>query len=264
MAKQNRETLKNFFKKGALPSEQQFGDLIESSLNMLDEGFSRTPSNGVEITTHGDRERLLTFFRGDDPENPRWSFGFHGDGDALHFVPRTGEAAAGPLPPLTVAAPGRVGVNTASPGFALDVNGVVRAAGRIGVNPTGELAVPANGEWQDITGALTGCQAFEVMAGVGKKKSGRYALMHAIALNVFNPRGFLFNFLNRKKRISYSQAYYLSRRDMLRLRWHGEGEDYRLQLRSNTDYGDDVKIRYFITQLWFDSAMSGEPSEPRS
>lgn len=256
MSKRNRDTLKNFFRKGALPSEEQFGDLIDSSLNMLDEGFTRSPVNGIEVTTHGERDRLLTFFRGSQPDHAKWSLGFHGETDGLHFF--SGSEAESPSAALTVAPDGRVGVNLAEPGWTLDVNGVVRAAGRIGANPTGELFVPADGQWHDVTGPLNGCHGFEVMAGVGKRKSGRYALIHAVALNVYNPRGWFFNFLNAKKRIRCTQAYYLSRRDKLGLRWSGGREEYRLQLRSNTDYGEGIRIRYFVTSLWFDHLMTEE------
>ena len=259
MAKQNRNTLKNYFKKGALPSQEQFGDLIDSSLNMVDEGFTGTPPNGVHITTQGDHDSLLTFFRGKNPEHPKWALGFQGEADRLHLFPATkGDT---PAAAFTVTPDGQVGVKQDNPAWQLDVNGVVGAKGRIGVHLPDEATVRADGGWKAITPMLTGCNAFEVIAGVGKPNQGRYALMHAIALNVHNPAGILFNFLNWKKRISYSHAYYLARRDMLKLHWEGSSDGYRLMIKSNSDYQDDVRIRYFITQLWFDPKMTGEAAK---
>ena len=49
MAKQNRETLKRFFSAGKLPSEEHFADLIDSSLNVTDEGFSKSEDFGFEV-----------------------------------------------------------------------------------------------------------------------------------------------------------------------------------------------------------------------
>lgn len=254
MSKKNRDTLKNFFQKGALPSEEHFRDLIDSSLNMIDEGFSRSPTNGVEITPHGDHDTLISFFQGRDPVRPTWSVSHDRDKDKLLFNPRKDDDTT-PSPSLTLDPEGRVGVNNKDPEWDLDVRGVVRSEGRIGGNPAGETWVPADGKWHNITDPLTGCHAFEVMAGVGKKKTGRYALMHAFALNTFNPKGFFFNFLNLKKRIHYHQAYYISLSAKLKLRWHEKDKKYFLQLRSNTDYGDGIRIRFYITKLWFDDDM---------
>ena len=79
--------------------------------------------------------------------------------------------------------------------------------------------------------------------------------MNALAINAFNPTGWLFNFLNLKKRIKYQQAYYLSRGNRIKLRWLTEGEHYYLQIRTVCAYGDEVKIRYYLTSLWFDQDM---------
>ena len=63
MAKKNRRTLKRFFSEGSLPTEDQFGDLIDSSLNTIDEGLDKTPQNGLELSLVGDHDRLISFFR---------------------------------------------------------------------------------------------------------------------------------------------------------------------------------------------------------
>ena len=36
MASKNRETLKNYFKKGGFATEKEFSDLIDSSMNLID------------------------------------------------------------------------------------------------------------------------------------------------------------------------------------------------------------------------------------
>ncbi|MBI0440405.1 hypothetical protein F7093_21965, partial [Dickeya dianthicola] len=136
------------------------------------------------------------------------------------------------------------------------------AQGRAGAQWADRL--PADGDWHDLTPTLEGCQAFEVVAGVGIRHSGRYALIHAIALNTCAPSGFWFNFFNRKNRISARHAYYHSRADKLTLRWlrddtpaggHDGIRPYRLQIRTHTSYGDGIMIRYHLTQLWHDAYM---------
>ena len=262
MPRQTRSTLKNYFTEGSLPSADQFANLIDSALNMIDEGFDKTPENGFEISLIGDHDRLISFFRTGAGSQAVWSISYDKNGDRLLFVkPRQmGEEAT------TIVAydpRGRLGVNTGEPHWTLDVAGVIAAQGRIGGNHTcdNQKTVKADGKWHDITGPLSGCQAFEVMAGVGHKGSGRYALMQAVALNTFNPRGSVFNFFRRKNRIRYNQAYYLSRGHKIKLRWHGKGDAYTLQMCTNCDYGKTgegkaILIRYYLTQLWFDETMA--------
>ena len=61
MAKQNRETLKRFFSAGKLPSEEHFADLIDSSLNVTDEGFSKSEDFGFEVTPQKQDEDCLLY-----------------------------------------------------------------------------------------------------------------------------------------------------------------------------------------------------------
>ena len=261
MAKKNRSTLKRYFREGALPSADQFGDLIDSSLNTIDEGFDKSAENGFEISLIGEHEKLISFFRNNTSKQAVWAISYDKGRDRLCFSkPETEEKQ----PPALVLDPaGRVGVNNRDPQWTLDVAGVIGAAGRIGANHDGDKTVPADGQWHNITGALSGCQALEVMAGVGNKGTGKYALMQAVAMSTFNPRGFFFNFLGMKNSIKYQQACYLSRTNKLKLRWYGKGREYQLQIRSNCNYGEGINIRYYLTKLWFDEDM-GESWEQES
>ncbi len=266
MTRRNRNTLKNYFQNGSVPTEDQFEDLVDSTLNIIDEGFDKSPSDGLKVSQLGDSGRLISFFKE------------HLAGKPLYFIRMDRDenlvvGAEGNRNILFTAenpdgAPAvRVGINTDEPENELDVVGVIRAEGRIGVASrlnSQELKVPADGNWHDITGSLYGCQAFEVTAGVGGRRTeGRYALMHAVALNTFNPKGFFFNFLNLKKNIKYQSAHFRSRNDKLRLRWRDKGDrNYSLQLRSSTDFGPNIQVKYYLTKLWFDDDMSGSRLEP--
>lgn len=255
MAKRNRSTLKNFFREGALPSADQFGDLIDSSLNTIDEGFDKSLENGFEISSIGFHDTLVSFFRNSAPDNPLWSISYDRDQDKLIFNKLDEDRNVTPV--LVMTPDQRVGINEKNPEWDLDVAGTIRSQGRIGHSLAGQPTIPADGEWHTISGPLSGCNAFEVVAGAGNKGTGRYALMHAIAMNTFNPKGIFFNFLNLKKKIKYSHAYYNGMGNRLKLRWIGTGTEYYLQLRSRSDYGNQCQIRYYITNLWFDSVMKG-------
>jgi hypothetical protein len=254
MTKRRRSTLKHFFRHGALPSADQFGDLIDSTVNQVDDGFDKTPENGIEISSLGAHDSLISFFRSARSQNALWTIGYDQDQDKLLF--KKLDPSERPRTVLSLSPDGKVGVNRKDPICALDVGGVVRSEGRLGTAPA-DRAVPADGRWHDVTDALTGCHAFEVMAGVGKLKTGRYALMHAIAMNAYNPSGLFFNFLKRKNRIKCHHAYFSDRGNKLQLRWAGRDREYRLQLRSRCNYGEGIFVRYFLTRLWFDEAMEG-------
>jgi hypothetical protein len=276
MSRQSRETLKAYFRAGARPSEQDFADLIDSTLNINDEGFRKTPPDGLRISTLGDSRALLSFYtprsEGDQAE---WSFALGDDYKRLS-IQRPGVDGA---PLMTLSPDGRMGVGTTSPQDDLDVPGVVRTGGRRGQEATAQMVggaadrLVADGKFHALTPDLHGCHAFEVVAGVGLPETGRFAILHAVALNAFNPIWWD-NLFGLKKRIRHHHAYYLRSVDRLQLRWvaasdnpargHGEMATYQLKIRTRRDYlgdrrlrgevkpEDEVPIRAYVTKLWFD------------
>lgn len=274
MAEQRRDTLKNFFKKGTLPSEQSFSDLIDSTLNMVDEGFKKTPEKGFEISLVGDNNRLISFFESFESSTSGdavWMVAYDKNTKRLQIKKPGSETDA--VAAMTFSDSGNIGIKKESPIHALDVAGVIGSEGRIGSNaiigeksPTDsndnpQKTVPADGEFHEITGILSGCHAFEIMAGVGgKPKEGKYALINALAMNTFNPHvAWWQRLFDRRKRIKYHQSYYYSRCDRIQLEWQSDKNnprEYHLAMRTSSDFGENIKIRYYITQLWFDPDMS--------
>ncbi|MBE1160676.1 hypothetical protein [Dyella acidiphila] len=268
MTIRNRESLRSYFSDGALPTQEHFADLIDSMLNMSDEGFRKSVERGFEISAAAGYEALLSFFRDQDPDLPLWSVLFGGAQGQL-LIRANGEPPADgetdTRPPLLCLDPsGRIGIRNASPAAALDIDGMLRSKGRSGSYARAH-AVPllANGQWQDLTDDLDGCQAFEVTAGAGHQGKGSFALVHAVALNTYNPTLGILNFLNRKRGIRSTDAFYARRCDRLQLRWQGSSgrnASYRLQIRSGCDYGSGIAINAHVTQLWFDPHMQkGQP-----
>jgi hypothetical protein len=206
-----------------------------------------------------------------------WSIKFDQEIDSLLFSAsdNKGEASATePSRPATstlcISPDRRIGINQDKPRHALDVNGIIKGTGRLGsaFEESGVAkTVKADGKWHNVSPILEGAQAFEVMAGVGIKRTGRYAMLRAIAMNTCNPSRFWFDLLNWftfKKPIKCQHAYYSSSADKLALRWINAPQSeennsayrpYFLQARSNTDYGEGVNICLHITQLWADEYM---------
>lgn len=278
---QTRDTLRKFFAAGSLPTQEHFGDLIESMLNMRDEGFRKTPDNGMEVLSIADKPALMSFYRDRDPAQALWSVRYGSESDSLQLVGGAAQqaesAAVLSLVPAQAAgvpgsddaarpglgAPPRVGINTTRPQQALDVAGVVASQGRVG-SYANHVArqLPADGQPHTLIDHLTGCHAFEIMAGVGGEGSGRYALLHAVALNTYNPVVQWWQRLlpgANRRGIRTTSAHYGRRCDRLSLWWeggHGKGGEYRLCIRTRCDYGPAVIVNCSVTQLWFDPAMA--------
>lgn len=254
MAHQNRTTLKRYFQRGSLPSQEHFEDLIDSTLNIIDEGFDKTAPDGLKIVQLSNAGKLISFFDNNASlQQALWSIRldatrrqliFEAQAPATATAPEAGHVTA---PVLSLSAAGRLGVNQPEPAYTLDVDGFVASRGRIGsVRGT----VPADGTWHPITEELTGCHAFEIMAGAGgRTRQGKYALLHAVALNTFAASGLF----RRRHAITNQQAYYGSRCNRLKLRWRRRNKSthtYQLELRTMCGYGDDTSVTFYLTDLW--------------
>lgn len=267
MTKRNRKTLTGNFADGKLPTQEAFGDLIDSMVNIVDDSFDKSVQNGMEVAQLDNSCKLISFYDEITVKTPLWSIAFstsgYGDGAGsyknLNFFYGTNNATG-----LTLASAAgnksgeekteeekiRVGINKNNPEHEMDVNGVIASDGRIGRGGKKENEVRADGKWHPIVTGLDGCQAYEIMAGVGKPQSGKYALLHAFALNTFN---------SKKGNITYHQAHYSSRCDQIDLRWVGETHNYSLEMRTRCSFeqngNEEIYIRYYMTQLWFDPFM---------
>jgi hypothetical protein len=285
MTSRSRDSLKAYFSEGALPTEDHFSDLVDSMLNMSDEGFRKTVENGFEVYAPIGHDALISFYRDEIPEAPLWGIGFGGARDQLRIdnpagvrqpdadnttTPDLQNAPGAPLLCLDLAQ--RVGIRTETPEAELDVSGAIRSTGRRGAYQRQQPEpLLANGQWQDLSDDLSGCQAFEITAGAGHSGTGRFGMIHAVALNTYNPTLGVFEFLNRRRGIRSTHGYYSRRCDRLELRWlgsHGRDGSYRLQIRTRCNFSsgspdktkDDkdkfpIRIQAHVTQLWFDPHM---------
>jgi hypothetical protein len=242
MALLNRQSLKNYFKKGNAPTEQHFIDLIESSINIVDDGIARGADQGYRISPIGNSNRLISFFRNMQKRDPDWFISLN-----ENDIPGIAFQEQGKGPRLVLKEGGQVGIGVNNPKYTLEVKGTVGFTNRVGTLYQGK--VPGDGKWHDMVSGLREPSAFEVMAIInGRKGSGKYALAHAIALNTFGGK---LSFGGIKK----TSACYGSFFNRLRFRWTGELYDYSLQVKTASPYGIDEQngepfpIQFQITGL---------------
>lgn len=243
MAITSREQLKKFFEKGSIPTEQDFEDLIDSMLHKEDDGLL-SQDHGLSLSPRGGSEKLLTFFSSLSDFKPTWNIEPYPKNEpdfGLNITDKQGKSR------LFIQSNGCVGIGTTHPVDKLTVEGNVGMHGRRGTYASGEI--PGDGKWHAITPPLNACHAFEVIAKIGKKGRGLYAMLHAIALSTFG---------QSNNQIQKTRAYYGSFRNKIDLRWAGDTFNYVLQMRTQRDYGEESTIRYYVTNLWWEEAETIE------
>ena len=247
MPLKDRKTLKNLFTKGSIPSEAGFADLIDSGINKIDDGFSKSVKDGLMLSPIGNSKNVLGIFNKITDPDPEWSVkvdDVKGAGDQKNLSIANKNLQA---PLLSFDPKGNVGIGTTEPAQALEVNGFIASKGRLGSYST-QSEIPADGEWYPIIQNLNYCNAFEINARVGVPNSGRHAMLHAIALSAYG---------NSHSRIRHTHARFSLWRPLkIKLRWVGHTYQYHLEMKSSKNLGPYTKIKYYVTQLWDDIEMA--------
>lgn len=231
MAKTNRRTLKEYFGKGKKPDSGQFADLIDSMLNIVDDGFNKSAERGLLLSPLDDEGAVMEIRKNILDGAPAWIVAL-GKGGELHIQRGTDEE---PLVVISqdfkIAFGGKDKIN-------LEVNGTIHADSFTGSHLQGK--VPANGLWQDIGEMSYGCIGYRIEAACGLKGKGRYALAEVTAMHCFG----------KHPHIRYARSWFGSRFNKIQFRWRSEGLNCGLQVRTRSDYGEDVWVHYTIKRLF--------------
>ena len=246
MASKNRETLKNYFKKGGFATEKEFSDLIDSSMNLIDDGISMTPRQGLKLNPLGSFSRVISFFKKKSQKNPEFSVEIDdNDLEGLSVNNSDGKSI------IKIKKSNQIGINTDKPENTLDVNGTIGIKTRVGLYKIGEIS--ADGKWHKIIDNLDGLNIFEITARIdGKKLTGQYSLLHAIALSAYGGK-------RSKSSIKSTSArwggFFESYRNKIKLRWTGDIHSYSLEMKSvrnwgiNDDSGEFFNIKFNVCKL---------------
>ena len=147
MALINRQTLKNYFKKGGFATEKHFVDLIDSSLNVVDDGISIQREHGLKISPIGFSTKLISFFKKSTQKSSEFSLELdQANAPGLSVQGENDKSI------IKVKKEGLVGINTLDPKYAFDVNGTVGMRSRVGTHAIG--SVPGDGSWHSILSNL--------------------------------------------------------------------------------------------------------------
>jgi hypothetical protein len=239
MPRRNRQTLKKSFRHGKRPSQEDFENLIDSTVNILDDGFSKSPETGMGLAPLLEHGSVLSVFKETSDAKPQWELVIN-QGRDLEICRCTD---AGNIPVVSLKIDGSIVL--CETGKATVFGGTVNMPVREGTYYRG--SVPADGYWHDITGELEGNVALEVAAAAGKQHSGKHAIVVATAIACFGAH----------TKIRKTRSYYGMYGYKICLRWKKIRNRFKAKLQMKTifQYGDNTQIQYHITSLWNDSSQ---------
>jgi len=135
LTKPNRATLKSYFVKNAIPTADNFADLIDGLINQQDDGIAKLPGEPLRLTTEASDAgfmKVINFYKSLSDQNPAWS---------MSLNPRVDPANADSAKPgwsigdadgnsklFIDENTGNVGISSVTPFGKLDVNGMVRVS----------------------------------------------------------------------------------------------------------------------------------------
>ena len=122
MSKINRSDIKNLFLKGKMPKENDFHDLIDSTINSIDDGIIKEKGKGFKILSSGPNKEIMSFYDNIKDLTPTWEVNqISDDGDEGFNIQ---EANGGSR--FFIKKGGDIGLGTSTPSSKLDVKGITK------------------------------------------------------------------------------------------------------------------------------------------
>jgi hypothetical protein len=73
----NRTELKLYFAKNAVPSADNFADLVDSTMNQQDDGILKLRGEPLRLQGEGDAKRVINFYKAMGDPKPSWTLSLH-------------------------------------------------------------------------------------------------------------------------------------------------------------------------------------------
>lgn len=233
MAKTNRKTLKEYFGRGKKPNSEQFADLVDSMLNIVDDGVSKSPEKGLLLSPLNEEGAVMEIRRNILEDKASWVVGL-GKQDELQIYRESED-----VPYLVLHKDGTMQLGNKENPINVVVNGTVQAHSFVGGYMEGK--VPADGNWHPVGKNEYGCKSYRITAGCGLKNKGKYATADVTAMHCFG----------KHRRIRGIHSWFGNRFNRIQFRWNADNAlNCRLEIRTRSDYGNGVWIHYRVSSLF--------------
>ena len=74
MPRTNRNTLKEYFKCGSMPNQKHFYELIDSMVNISDDGIDKNPDDGLRLAPSKENSPVISLFTNIQDNIPEWKY----------------------------------------------------------------------------------------------------------------------------------------------------------------------------------------------
>jgi hypothetical protein len=237
----NRETLKSYFRKGQVPTEEQFAALIDSLYNVSEDGcLTVSEDDGLKLYPTGNERTVASIYREKpvSPEDrPLWrvTLGDDGslavsdghDGKNILLIGTDGVTVPGELKAGRYTLPDKSREEETPDGF-------------------GTLQVKADGRWHDLPVEAaagrpgSGCRVYRISACYHHPRSGKYSYCEVTASHSDGSRC----------RLQSVQRHWWGWSGKIKLRWQEHDGKLYLQMRSRRTRRGAEFILCRIEMLW--------------
>lgn len=177
----DRETLKKYFKKGAVPTEQQFAGLIDSVSNLVDDGQIMRTATGWGFYPKQDGRLDIALYKeepADETASPLWTIAVTPD-KKLVISNENGEAVIEAEQDKSLTLRGRLTVTD-----EITASGFRTTEG--GGDHDGYLTIPADKQWHNLLPEETkekyGSRVYQIYASFLEQGTGLSRLTRATAI----------------------------------------------------------------------------------
>jgi hypothetical protein len=139
-----RQAIKNRFVRNAIPTQADFADLIDASLNQADDGLLKLPNEPLGLVRQQPDKPVLRFYDSPDATESAWQIYFNADNKAGFALANVDKDGATSTRLFLDAVTGNVGIGTTKADAKLTVQGGMQIADTVTIGGRVDILTASN------------------------------------------------------------------------------------------------------------------------
>ncbi len=226
--KRTRNELKKYFGAGQKPTSENFAELIDSMVNIVDDQVE----GKIELVSADEHDAAIAFKKKSLDSKPVWTMAV--DKSGVLSVRNGADAST----VLSFYPDKRIELGD---GADIVVKGKLHADAFLG-HAKGRNHFPADGQWHELLDGSKGGKAYEITAGCEVGHSFGFLFVKAIATQWDNEP-------IRVVVTNYSWRTFFNNR--IQVKWFKESGRCVLKIRTRKKYGDEVLLKVTLQELFY-------------